>query len=44
MQPRDVFSFHRLDGSEELCTIETITLTHEGGGTKAEVTYRKGIC
>lgn len=44
MQPRDVFSFHRLDGSLETCTIETITLTHESGGTKAEVTYRKGIC
>lgn len=44
MQPRDVFSFHRLDGSLETCTIETITVTHESGGTKAEVTYRKGIC
>lgn len=44
MQPRDVFSFHRLDGTVETCTIENITLTHEGGGTKAEVTYRKGIC
>jgi hypothetical protein len=44
MQPRDVFSFHRLDGNVEICTIETITLTHESGGTKAEVTYRKGIC
>jgi hypothetical protein len=44
MQPRDVFSFHRLDGNVETCTIETITLTHESGGTKAEVTYRKGIC
>ena len=44
MQPRDVFTFHRLDGSTEECTIETITLTHEGGGTSAEVTYRKGIC
>lgn len=44
MQPRDVFSFHRLDGTVETCTIETITLTHESGGTKAEVTYRKGIC
>lgn len=44
MQPRDVFTFHRLDGTEETCTIETITLTHEGGGTSAELTYRKGIC
>lgn len=44
MQPRDIFNFHRLDGTVETCTIENITLTHEGGGTKAEVTYRKGIC
>lgn len=44
MQPRDVFDFVRLDGSIEECTIETITLTHEGGGTHAEITYRKGVC
>ena len=44
MQPRDVFCFHRKDGTEELCTIESITLIHEAGGTKAELTYRKGIC
>lgn len=43
MQPRDVFYFHRLDGSVETCTIETINLTHEGGGTQAEITYRVGI-
>lgn len=43
MQPRDVFTFHRLDGTEETCMIETITLTHEGGGTSAQVTYRKGV-
>lgn len=43
MQPRDVFSFHRLDGTTEDCTIESITLKHEGGGTSAELTYRKGI-
>lgn len=44
MQPRDVFCFHRLDGSTEDCTIEQITLIHEGGGTRAELVYRKGIC
>ena len=44
MQPRDVFSFHRLDGTEELCTIESITLKHEGGGTTAEIAYRLGVC
>lgn len=43
MQPRDVFTFHRLDGTSETCMIETITLTHEGGGTSAQVTYRKGV-
>ena len=44
MQPRDVFTFYRLDGTEEDCTIENITITHEKGGTSAEITYRKGIC
>lgn len=44
MQPRDVFGFHRLDGTEELCTIESITLKHEGGGTTAEIAYRLGVC
>ena len=44
MQPRDVFTFHRLDGTEEDCTLENITITHEKGGTIAEITYRKGIC
>lgn len=43
MQPRDVFRFHRLNGSVENCTIESITLMHDGGGTQAELTYRKGI-
>lgn len=43
MQPRDVIQFHRLDGSVEQITIETITLKHEGGGTTAEITYRKGV-
>lgn len=43
MQPRDVFTFHRLDGTTEVCTIESIQLTHEEGGTMAEISYRKGI-
>lgn len=43
MQPRDVFTFHRLDGSTEICTIETINLKHEGGGTQAEISYRLGV-
>lgn len=43
MQPRDVVTFHRLDGTSEEITLENITLTHEGGGTVAEITYRKGV-
>lgn len=43
MQPRDVFDFHRLDGTTETCTIETINLKHEHGGTTAEITYRVGV-
>ena len=43
MQPRDVFTFHRLNGVNEICTLETITLTHEGGGTSAAITYRLGV-
>ena len=42
IQPRDYFMFHRLDGTTEACTFENITIHHEGGGTYAEVTYRKG--
>ena len=44
MRPREVFGFHRLDGTEELCTIESINLKHEGGGTTAEIAYRLGVC
>lgn len=44
MQPRDVATFHRLDGTTEDITLENITITHEKGGTSAEITYRKGIC
>lgn len=50
MQPRDVAAFHWAepdsDGNEvvELITIESIALIHEGGGTKATITYRKGVC
>lgn len=43
MQPRDVFTFHYIDGTTELRTIESINLKHEGGGTVAQITYRKGI-
>lgn len=43
MQPRDVFTWHNLDGTTEERTIETISLKHEGGGTLATITYRKGI-
>ena len=44
MQPRDSAYFHRVNGVTELITIENITITHEGGGTSAEITYRKGRC
>lgn len=50
MQPRDVAAFHRAEpdksGAEvvELITLERISLIHEGGGTKAAVSYRMGIC
>lgn len=43
MQPRDLIEWERLDGSTEVLTAENITLTHEGGGTIAEITYRKGV-
>lgn len=43
MQPRDVFTFAHLDGTSEICTIETIELTHDGGGTSANITYRVGV-
>ena len=43
MQPRDVFTFVHRDGTEELRTIESINIKHEGGGTIATITYREGI-
>lgn len=43
MQPRDVFTFVKLDGTEIDCTIEQIDLEHVGGGTTAKITYREGI-
>jgi hypothetical protein len=43
MQPRDVFTFVHLNGTSEICTIETIELTHDGGGTSANITYRVGV-
>ena len=42
MQPRDIVYFDRLDGTTETITLENITLHHEGGGTWADITYRKG--
>lgn len=30
--------------SSKIITLENITLTHEGGGTVAEITYREGYC
>lgn len=43
MQPRDVFNFVRLDGTTEVCTVESIELKHERGGLSATISYRKGI-
>lgn len=43
MQPRDVVEWERLDGTTETITLENITITHEGGGTMAECTYREGV-
>ena len=42
MQPHDYFRFIRLDGTLQFCTIESIYLKHEKGGTIAEITYRRG--
>lgn len=36
MQPRDRFAYHRKDGTVQTCTIESITLTHEGRGNLCE--------
>ena len=43
MQPRDVFRFHRISGEVIECTIESIEITHEGGGTYADISYREGV-
>lgn len=43
MQPRDVFRFHKINGEVITCTIEGIELTHEGGGTYADISYREGV-
>ena len=43
IQPRDVFTFVHLDGTEEVCTIERIETTHQGGGMSSKITYRKGV-
>ncbi len=44
MQPRDVVKLVRRGGLVQLATVERIQLTHEGGGTTAEVYYRMGVC
>ena len=31
-------------GAADVCTIESITLEHSGGGLSAEISYRMGIC
>lgn len=43
IQPRDIFTFRELDGTADKWTFENITLTHEKGGTMAEITARKGV-
>lgn len=43
LQPRDVVNFERLDGTQQEITLENITITHEGGGTYADITYREGV-
>lgn len=43
MQPGDVVTFKRLDGTDETITLENITIHHDGGGTWSEITYRKGV-
>lgn len=43
IQPRDVFTFEKMDGTSEICTIERIETTHSGGGMSSKITYRKGI-
>lgn len=43
MQPRDIFTFVRLDGTEEICTVERINLKHEAGGTYCTINYRTGV-
>ena len=43
LQPREQVYFRRLDGNLEEITLENITITHVGGGTSAEITYRKVI-
>lgn len=43
MQPRDIFWLYDKTGTNRtLCTIESINLVHEGGGTTATITYREG--
>lgn len=43
IQPRDVFTFNRLDGSSITATVQSVSLEHEGGGLISTITYREGI-
>lgn len=43
IQPRDVFTFNKLDGTSVVCTFETISLSFSEGGLTSEVTYREGV-
>lgn len=44
MQPRDVFRLYELDGETyTVCTVQSIEMTHEGGGLSCKITYREGI-
>lgn len=43
LQPRDVFTLNKLDGTTVNCTVENISTKHENGGTTQTITYREGI-
>lgn len=43
LQPHDAFTFSRLDGTTKNCTIETLEIHYEKGGTTETITYREGI-
>lgn len=41
-QPRDYATITLTDGTTKQVTLETLTITHQGGGTSEQVTYREG--